>query len=164
VSESPKIEALNPATGEVIYTFASMRTVADAGYRKSSVQDCLDGWHYEYANMLWRRSGEPVPQPPADPPEIRVTGNLVATFAGECVYSAPGSLLQFGDFYRRFIEWLPDDEKENWSRIRISRSLPPTCAAGTGGKNITYLINAAWEARPAGQPYKIVGGKIKRAA
>lgn len=158
----PQIEALNPTTGDVIYTFSSMRDASEAGYKRTAVQDCIDGKKYEYASMLWRRSGEPIPRPPVDVPSKATASWLIDQFVAECLHEVPGVLLPFGDFYDRFQAWLPPEAKGVWSRIRVSRSMPAKFQSGTGNQNKTYVINAAFQPGPAaGPPYYIVEGRIK---
>jgi hypothetical protein len=166
MSEKPKIEALNPTTGEVVYTFTSMTAVSEAAYKRAVVQDCIDGRQYEYAGMLWRRSGEPVPQPPAYVPRRpKMAFAILDQFVAECLHDVPGALIPFSEFYDRFIDWLPAEAKGAWSRIRVTRTMPRKFASGTGNQNKTYITNAAWAPGPAKGPrLQIVHGRIKRPA
>lgn len=86
-------------------------------------------------------------------------------FIAENLHEAPGHTVLYVDFYTRFIEQLPVEEKHNWSRYKVSKALPIKFASGTGNQNKTYLINASWEpVSPSdyGPPYYIAGGRIKQ--
>lgn len=85
------------------------------------------------------------------------------TFIDENVHSCPGSLIPFAEFYQKFIEACPPEEKGVWTRIKVSKSLPMEFQTGAGSCNKVSIINASWEnSEPQGPPYIIVGGKIRR--
>jgi hypothetical protein len=91
--------------------------------------------------------------------------SMLDKFILEHLYEIPGVLMPFSDFYTRFIEWLPVEEKGAWSRIKVSRSMPTRFLTGSGNQNKTYVINASFEPMQppdGGKKYYISGGKIKR--
>lgn len=91
--------------------------------------------------------------------------SMLDQFVSECLHEVPGALLPFSDFYARFVDWLPVDEKGTWSRIKVSRAMPTKFPSGTGNQNKTYVINAAFEQStvPADtKKYFVSAGRIKR--
>lgn len=85
-------------------------------------------------------------------------------FIEENVYPCSGSLIPFADFYTRFIESLPPEERGAWSRIKVSKGLPMNFASGSGNANKVFIINSSWEpnTEPNGAPYTVINGKIRR--
>lgn len=86
-------------------------------------------------------------------------------FITENLHEAPGELLVFSDFYTRFIEWLPSDEKGAWSRVKVSKSMPLKFQTGTGNGNKTCIINASWEKvepDPNAKKYFVMNNRIKK--
>lgn len=61
---------------------------------------------------------------------------LLEEFIEEACHRINGECVKFADFCDRFYEWLPDDERTNWSKIKIGRKLPhwaPRGRYGAGG-------------------------------
>lgn len=84
-------------------------------------------------------------------------------FIKECVHPIPGELLPFAEFYERFIEWLPNEEKGAWSRQRVSKELPTKFATGRGTANKTFITNSSFVLKEASEPAcYVLDGKIKR--
>ena len=86
-------------------------------------------------------------------------------FITECLFECSGELVSYSDFYGKFIEWLPAEEKGNWTRYKVTKGLPIKFASGTGNGNKTYLTNCSWfqgETAEDPTPFYIVGGRIKR--
>jgi len=86
-------------------------------------------------------------------------------FITENLFECPGELVSYADFYAKFLEWLPSEEKGNWSRYKVTKHLPMKFASGAGNGNKTYLVNCSWEDRAVASdptPYYVAGGRIKR--
>jgi hypothetical protein len=49
------IEAINPATGEVVLTFESRRAAGLAGHHEWSISQCLHGQKDKYKGLVWKR-------------------------------------------------------------------------------------------------------------
>jgi hypothetical protein len=81
--------------------------------------------------------------------------DALARFLAEQLHEAPGYLISFAEFYRRFKEWLPKNERYDWSQIRVSRGLRPKFQTGRGTANKVYLINAAWQPCEVGSAYVV---------
>lgn len=90
--------------------------------------------------------------------------SMLDQFVMENLFEAAGHLVPYADFYTRFIEWLPAEEKNGWSKQRVSKGLPMKFSSGTGNENKTYIINASWQKVEVtdSQPYIIVNGRIKK--
>lgn len=54
--------------------------------------------------------------------------------------SAPGERLLFKDFFAAFRAWLPAEEREEWSRQRVSRELTEY-KKKTGNHNKLYVLD-----------------------
>lgn len=57
-------------------------------------------------------------------------------FAAERYIVDPASRVFFKGFFEEFIDWLPPEERGNWSKIRISRELPFASKNGRGNKKL----------------------------
>jgi len=91
--------------------------------------------------------------------------SFLESFIAEEISSAPGELIAYSEFFEKFVAWLPNEEKGNWSRGRVSKELPATFQSGTGNANRTYIINAVWgktPGNPDAAPYYILNNRIKR--
>lgn len=81
----------------------------------------------------------------------RRNNTIIDMFIEETAHRVDGEWIRFGDFYDKFVEWLPEHEKPNWSKIRLSRELPLNIAQGRSKtNNQKYLANISWEP-PNGQ-------------
>jgi hypothetical protein len=86
-------------------------------------------------------------------------------FIAENLFECPGELVMYSDFYGKFLEWLPAEEKGSWSRYKVTKHLPMKFASGSGNGNKTYIINCSWEQHQVASdptPYYVAGGRIKR--
>jgi hypothetical protein len=91
--------------------------------------------------------------------------SMLDQFVAEHLHEVPGVLLPFTDFYSRFVDWLPLEEKGAWSRIKVSRAMPMKYPTGTGNQNKTYVINASFEQMqmpPDTKKYFVSAGRIKK--
>lgn len=87
---------------------------------------------------------------------------LIEQFIAEHCYRVDGHAIEFAEFYRRFLDWLPPESRPHWSKIRVSRSLPAKHASGKGPDNVSFCANLAWEPKPHGAPFIAVNGKLRR--
>jgi hypothetical protein len=88
---------------------------------------------------------------------------LEAFIAARC-YAAPGQKILFSEFYDRFIESLDDEDKFEWSKRKVSKSLPSDTPSGSsGGKSQKHVGNLSWEAPedPNAEPFVCVNSRLK---
>ncbi len=73
------------------------------------------------------------------------TMTILDEFIKEHCYRVEGRMVQFSEFYDRFIAFLPYGEGSDWSRIKVGRELPPECPRGKvvwpGAGNVTAIGN-----------------------
>jgi hypothetical protein len=78
------------------------------------------------------------------------------------IHSFDGVVIKFSEFYDRFIEGLDANERNDWSKIRVGRELPPHMPNGRSTKDGQfYIANVSWTA-PNGEaklPKFIVNAK-----
>ena len=68
-------------------------------------------------------------------------------FMKESVFVRKGNLVYFDDFYQAFQDWLPGEERHNWTVARVSREYPkskPYCKGRYGDLNRTALGNISF--------------------
>lgn len=153
------VEAIDPRTGLVVHTFESGRAAEAFGFTASSISTCLNGKGRSHRGFFWRRLGDTT-MPEIESPADRT--NYVDRFCAEFLREAPGHLMPFGDFYDRFTDWLPNDERTKWSQVRASRALPDKFQSATGNQNKTYIVNASWDQVEPLAPYVVIDGRLKR--
>jgi hypothetical protein len=85
-------------------------------------------------------------------------------FVAANLFEVPGHLLPYGEFYDRFRQWLPQTERGEWSRYKVSKTLQSSkYKPGVGRGNKTFIVNASFEQLEAqGRPYLVANGRIKR--
>ena len=89
--------------------------------------------------------------------------NLEA-FIQENAQYAPGEKILFAEFYEKFAGWLDSAERFEWSKTKVSRSLPSDTPGGaSGGKNQRFVGNLSWKSakNPDGAPFISVNGRLK---
>jgi hypothetical protein len=81
--------------------------------------------------------------------------------AGQC-HKVAGATIQFKDFYDRFLESLPPEDANQWSRQKVIRSLPTDTPYGIHSEHKRYVGNLAWEPGEAVGPMLVsVDGRLK---
>jgi len=83
------------------------------------------------------------------------------TFIAETIHTAEGHKIEFKIFYDKFMLWLPAEERNNWSKIRVSKEIP--IVKGHYGSGATlYLANVSWEKdnHPLPRLKRIKGGRL----
>jgi hypothetical protein len=82
-------------------------------------------------------------------------------FISENCFYAPGQYLTFKDFYDKFYEWLPTDQRGQWNRNRCARSIPFKYPTWFGHANKKYIGNISFEepADTTATPIVVVNGK-----
>jgi hypothetical protein len=84
------------------------------------------------------------------------------TFIKEQCHPAPGQRILFAEFYERFVKWLDPGERYDWSKIKVSRSLPSDTPCGAGTDNKRFVGNLSWTpAEQDSKPLICVNGRLK---
>jgi hypothetical protein len=85
-------------------------------------------------------------------------------FIDECCHYAPGEAISFKDFYDKFYEWLPADQRAQWNRIRCARSLPAKYPSWKGTDNKKFIGNLSFEEakNKDANPIVVVNGRMLR--
>ena len=86
------------------------------------------------------------------------------TFINTSCHYAPGEKVLFSEFYDKFIMSLDDVDRFEWSKRKVSRSLPSDTPSGaSGGKGQRYVGNVSWEPAkdPEGAPFICINSRLK---
>lgn len=65
-------------------------------------------------------------------------------FIEEKIFDAPGRKILFSEFYEKFMNWITIDERTDWNKRRVSRSLPFIKGKADGTGN-TFIGNISFE-------------------
>ena len=60
-------------------------------------------------------------------------------FIAECCEQTPDRHTPFSEFYDRFQQWLPANEKHAWSKKRVGIQLPVRHKTIAGTSNVKYV-------------------------
>ena len=74
--------------------------------------------------------------PTIDPARVR-------EFLDSKTYFRPGSLGEYAEVYKRFLAWLPLNERLVWTKRQFSRHLPPEHPSGSRSSNVCYVGNVS---------------------
>lgn len=85
-------------------------------------------------------------------------------FISEHCFYAPGEYVMFKDFYDKFFEWLPADQRGQWNRNRCARSIPLKYPSWFGHARKKYIGNISFEEakHPTAEPIVVINGKLTR--
>jgi hypothetical protein len=86
------------------------------------------------------------------------------TFINVKCHDAPGEKILFAEFYDRFLLSLDPEDRFEWSKQKVSRSLPSDTPSGaSGGRSQRYIGNLSWEKAkyPDGLPLICVNSRLK---
>lgn len=86
------------------------------------------------------------------------------TFLAEQCHFVPGAKILFSEFYQKFSEWLSPEERYQWSKIKVSRSLPSDMPTGAGIDNKRFVGNISWQPpqnTEQSPPYISINGKLQ---
>lgn len=89
----------------------------------------------------------------------------VEQFILESCHKVIGEMVPFAEFYDRFVEWLPPEERHTWSRQKVTRLLPLGNPCGAYSQNQKYIGNLCWEPTdpaPDAKKWIVKDGKLKR--
>ena len=71
-------------------------------------------------------------------------------FIAEGTRHSEDEKILFSEFYERFREWLPEEERYQWTRHKVSRGLPDSLPTRTGVGNKLFILNVSWKPRAEG--------------
>jgi len=72
--------------------------------------------------------------------------NALELFVDEfCTKQPDAKEITFKDFYARFYEWVPANEKHVWNKQRVQRELPLGCTTACGAGNRRCVANLVWK-------------------
>jgi hypothetical protein len=86
------------------------------------------------------------------------------TFINVKCHTAPGEKILFSEFYDRFILSLDPEDRFDWSKQKVSRSLPSDTPSGASeGRSQRFIGNLSWETAkyPDGLPFICVNSRLK---
>ena len=86
-------------------------------------------------------------------------------FIREVCFQVPGEKILFSEFWSKFQEWLPPEERSEWSRRRLSFHLRGPNPIGAHTDNVRWIGNLSWEDKavaPDTQPWASLNGKLVR--
>jgi hypothetical protein len=90
--------------------------------------------------------------------------NQLEVFTKDMCHPAPGEKIPFSKFYEKFADWLEPEEKFEWSKQKVSRSLPSDTPTGAiGGNNKRFVGNLSFEPakNPSAAPYVCTKNRLK---
>lgn len=90
--------------------------------------------------------------------------NQLEVFIRDICCHAPGEKVTFTKFYEKFVAWLDPEDRFEWSKQKVSRSLPSDTPSGAlGGNNKRFVGNISFEPAedPKAAPYICVKNRLK---
>lgn len=86
----------------------------------------------------------------------RANQTWLEMFLEECCHAVDGEMVNYGDLYNRFCEWIDPNYLKEWTKQKIGRELPPRFPKGRSPSNGQYYIgNLAWEPRKPESAVKV---------
>lgn len=79
--------------------------------------------------------------------------NLLEKFINEECYDWPGSKVTFAEFEEAFLSWLPVEDRQNWTKIKISKQFPVKYPRGRGNSNVMFIGNISFTKPPEGKVF-----------
>ena len=74
-----------------------------------------------------------------------INESLVEKFVKEHCFAVPGKMILFAEMYNKYLEWLPQELRHEWSKIKFGREFPSQYPKGTYTGNKTFIANIDWE-------------------
>lgn len=86
----------------------------------------------------------------------KLNQNELEAFIEEQCYLVSGEMILLGEFYDRFKEWLDPESRAKWTKIKVTRHIPPPVVKGRWMKDAAkhYFGNISWVAKHPDQPVK----------
>jgi hypothetical protein len=70
--------------------------------------------------------------------------NLIDKFVEEKCFFVPGKFIPFAEVHLKFIEWLPQEIRHEWGKIRFGREFPSHYPKGNYTNNQVCIGNISW--------------------
>jgi len=70
---------------------------------------------------------------------------LLDRFIMENCFHVTGEKIAYAEFYDKFIEWLPSEERYFWTRVKVTKGLPVNNPSGGCEGHKRYIGNLSWE-------------------
>jgi len=71
--------------------------------------------------------------------------SLIEKFIEEKCHYVPGKFIHFSEVHLKFIEWLPQEIRHEWGKIRFGREFPSQFPKGNYTDNQVCIGNISWE-------------------
>jgi len=92
--------------------------------------------------------------------EERNRDDLEAFIEDEC-YEVVGEKILLADFFNKFQEWLDPADRYQWTKRKVSRSLPEKYPYGAHNSNQRYIGNLSWDdKKPTNPPFTSHNGRL----
>ncbi len=76
-----------------------------------------------------------------------INSNPLETFIAEQCFQVPGEMVEFAAFYKRFLEWLPDERRYAWKKSIVLDEIKQRFAYGGYTNNKRMIGNLSFEAK-----------------
>jgi hypothetical protein len=86
------------------------------------------------------------------------------SFIKDQCFPAPGEKIKFAEFYEKFIEWMDPEDRYQWSKIKVSRSMPSDTPVGASNDNVRFIGNLSFspnEIKPDALPLISANGRLR---
>ena len=94
-----------------------------------------------------------------------INSNALDTFLSEQCFQVAGEMVEFATFYRRFLEWLPVENRYGWKKSIVLDEIKQRFPYGAHTDNKRMVGNLSFEARtpePDAKPWIVVDNRLVR--
>jgi hypothetical protein len=94
-----------------------------------------------------------------------INSNALDTFVGEQCFAVVGEMVEFGTFYRRFLEWLPVERRYDWKKSIVLDEIKQRFPYGAHTDNKRMIGNLSFEAKtpePNAKPWIARNNRLVR--
>ncbi len=96
-----------------------------------------------------------------------INANAFDRFISEHCFEVTGEMVEFSEFYKRFMEWLPEDARYTWKKSMIVDEIKQRYPYGAYSQNKRMIGNLSFESKasaPDAKSWIVVGGRLVREA
>ncbi len=96
-----------------------------------------------------------------------INSNAFDRFISEQCFQVVGEMVEFSEFYKKFMEWLPEDGRYEWKKTMILDEIKQRFAYGAYTQNKRMVGNLSFESKtalPDARPWIVIGGRLVREA
>ncbi len=96
-----------------------------------------------------------------------INSSALDRFIAEHCFEVVGEMIEFSDFYKKFMEWLPEDIRYGWKKSMILDEIKQRFAYGAYSQNKRMIGNLSFEGKasaPDAKPWIVAGGRLVRRA